>query len=451
MDVEALQRLTATVAAKLIASGDISSRDLVSACLARIIVRDGDVRAWAHVDPERALADACAADDWRRSGRMLGPLHGVPVGVKDIIDTSDYRTEYGSSAFQGRQPEKDAACVAALRSSGAVILGKTVTTEFATATPSVTRNPCHLEHSPGGSSAGSAAAVADFMVPIALGTQTAGSVIRPASFCGTYGFKPSYGLIPRTGVLPYAPSLDTIGVLARSIDDLALVCDVVQGFDSNDPASNGKRRAPLSPTAAMQWPLAPRFAFVKGPQWKGADSIMRDAFAELAETLGADVVDVDIDLIVETGLAAAQVVQAYERTQSFDPFLQRFAGQISTRLASDIELGRRVTESDYRRACDAIGSMRAALDPLFADHGTIMTAAAPGLAPRLAPRDLGTTGDPIFNALWTYLGLPAVTVPLLECDGLPLGVQLVGALYDDARLLRTARLLTERIAIGSVA
>jgi Asp-tRNA(Asn)/Glu-tRNA(Gln) amidotransferase A subunit family amidase len=440
MDRDALQRLTAAAAARLIAGGQITSEELVTACAAR----DSEVKAWAHVDPSRALDQARAADDWRRSGRGLGLLHGVPIGIKDIIDTGDMPTENGSTAFKGRRPKKDAACVAKLRAAGAVILGKTVTTELATATPSSTRNPHHLDHTPGGSSAGSAAAVADLMVPVALGTQTAGSVIRPASFCGAHGFKPSFGLIPRTGVLPYAPSLDTIGILARSIEDLALVCDVVQGCDSGDPASDGKRRAPLSPTATMAWPLPPRFALVKGPHWSNADPIMREAFAELAETLGADIVDVDIDLIIEAGLAAARVVQAYERTQSFAPFLQRLPGQISARLAADIEAGRHVTEGDYRSACDAVDSLRAALDPLFADHGTLMTAAAPGLA----PKDLGTTGDPIFNALWTYLGLPAVTVPLLECDGLPLGVQLVGANFDDGRLLRTARLLTDRIAHG---
>ncbi len=445
MDTEALQRLTAQAAAMLIASGDISSEDLVAACLSRIAARDGEVKAWAHVDADLALAQARAADHWRRSGRGLGRLHGVPIGIKDIIDTADQPTERGSAAFKGRRPDRDAACVAALRAAGAVILGKTVTTEFATRTPSITRNPGNLEHTPGGSSAGSAAAVADFMVPAALGTQTAGSVIRPASFCGVYGFKPTFGRIPRTGILTYAHSLDTVGVLARSVEDLALICDVVQAYDSGDVASDGQVRAPLTPQTIMDWPLQPRFAFVKGPVWSTADPVLHQAYDELAETLGADVVIADIDLVVEAGLAAARTVLSFERTHHFGPLLERYPDQISERLATDIEAGRSITVDAYTHALHSADSLRGVLDAVFADHGTILTPAAPGPA----PRGLTSTGDPVFSALWTFLGLPSVTVPLLECDGLPLGVQLVGAHGDDGRLLRTARLLTQRIAGGT--
>ncbi|MEQ1612888.1 MAG: amidase [Hyphomicrobiaceae bacterium] len=441
MDVDALQRLTATTAAELIASGQISSEELVSACLARISTRDGEVKAWAHVDPELALLRARAADNHRRSGRGLGALHGVPIGIKDIIDTADQPTENGSAAFIGRRPEQDAACVAALKAAGAIILGKTITTELATSTPSITRNPRNLGHTPGGSSAGSAAAVADLMVPVALGTQTAGSVIRPASYCGVFGFKPSFGLIPRTGILTYAHSLDTVGVLARSIEDLALLADVLQAYDSADPASADRVRPPITPTATMDWPLPPRFAWVTGPAWTTVDSLAQEAFSELAEALGNDIVAADIDLTIEAAVAATRTVQSFERTHHFGPLLARHADRISTRLAAEIEAGRHITIADYNRALTAADGLRAALEPLFSDHGTILTAAASGPA----PSGLKTTGDPVFNGLWTFLGLPAVTLPLLECDGLPVGVQLVGAHGDDGRLLRTARLLTERL------
>ncbi len=445
MGLEPLQRLTAATAAKLIASGQVSSEDLVAACLARIAARDGDVKAWAHVDPESALARARVADTWRRSGRGLGPLHGVPIGIIDIIDTCEHPTEYGSPAFKGRQPVNDAACVAALKAAGAIILGKTITTELATATPSVTRNPVNLEHTPGSSSAGSAAAVADMMVPTALGTQTADTVVNAASYCGVYGFKPSFGIIPRTGMLTHAHSLDTVGILARSIEDLALVCDVAQAYDSADPASAAKLRPPLTATAMMDWPLSPRFAMVTGAAWNSADPMLQEAFGELAETLGADIVPVDIDLVVETGNAAARTVQSFERTQHFNPLLERYPDKISPRLAAYIEAGRRITNAEYEHASKSVDDLRMALDLLFSDHGTILTAAAPGPA----PKDLAATGDPDVSALWTLLGLPVVTVPLLEFDGLPIGVQLVGSRYDDGRLLRTARLLTERVLNGN--
>src|SRR5262245_36633850 len=232
-----LLSLTAVEAAARLARGEPSSEEFVTASLDRIAERDPEIKAWEFLDREHALAQARAADEARRQGRGIGPLHGLPVGVKDIIDTADFPTESGCAALKGRRPRKDAACVTALRRAGAVIVGKTVTTELAAYTPAATRNPRNLEHTPGGSSSGSAAAIADGMVPAALGTQTAGSVIRPAAFCGIYGFKPTFGLIPRTGVLAQAHSLDTVGVMGKSVEDLALLTDALQAYDERDPAS----------------------------------------------------------------------------------------------------------------------------------------------------------------------------------------------------------------------
>src|ERR687891_2064589 len=219
-------------AARLIREGRISALDLARACLAQIEARDPEVQAWAFLDPEHALAQARAADEWRKRGRPLGPLHGVPVGVKDIVDTADMPTENGTVLHAGRRPRADATLVSLLRAAGAIILGKTVTTELAAYTPGKTRNPHNLEHTPGGSSSGSAAAVADGMVPLAIGTQTNGSVIRPASFCGVYGLKPSHGLIPRTGVLPQSAPLDTVGVMAADLEGLALLAEPLMAFDA---------------------------------------------------------------------------------------------------------------------------------------------------------------------------------------------------------------------------
>jgi Asp-tRNA(Asn)/Glu-tRNA(Gln) amidotransferase A subunit family amidase len=265
-----LAALTAAEAAAQLAAGRITSEELVAACFTRIEAREAEIQAWAFLDRERALEEARSADAARREGKGVGPLHGVPVGIKDIIDTADMPTEHGCAFFKGRRPYEDAACITLLRRAGAVILGKTVTCELAASTPSRTRNPRNTEHTPGGSSSGSAAAVAAGMVPAALGTQTAGSVIRPAAFCGVVGFKPTFGLIPRFGVLAQAPSLDTVGVFGRSVEDVALVADALQGHDARDRASLSTSRPRLLATATEDWPLPPLLAFIKThASWSG--------------------------------------------------------------------------------------------------------------------------------------------------------------------------------------
>ena len=254
--------LGAAEAAEAIREGRLNSETLVGAYLDRIARREPEVQAWAHLDPDYALAQARSRDADMRAGRPTGPLHGVPIGVKDIFDTADFPTEHGCPIFKARRPQKDAACVTLLRAAGAVILGKTVTTELALLTPAKTRNPHKTTHAPGGSSAGSAAAVAAEMVPAALGTQTAGSVIRPASFCGVYGFKPTLGMIPRDGVLMQSHTLDTVGVLGRSVDDLALLADALTAFEADDTVSYERDGPALLETARQAPPAAPRVAFV---------------------------------------------------------------------------------------------------------------------------------------------------------------------------------------------
>jgi Asp-tRNA(Asn)/Glu-tRNA(Gln) amidotransferase A subunit family amidase len=435
--------LSAAQAAAGIAAGDLTSEELVGACLARIEEHEPELRAWAFLDRERALAEARAADGRLREGKGVGPLHGLPVGVKDIIDTADMPTGNGSPAFAGRQPSADAACVAALRSAGAIVLGKTVTTELASAHPSVTRNPRNLEHTPGGSSSGSAAAVAAGMVPAALGTQTAGSVIRPAAFCGIYGFKPTFGLIPRTGVLTQAHSLDTIGVMGRSVEDLALLADALGVHDERDPASLSASRPRLFAMAKEDPPLPPLFAFVKTHAWSEADAATKGAFGELIEHLGAQVHEMSIDNTTERGFAACRLVQRVEMAHHYGPILDRAPDLLSPTLAKLIEYGRGVPGVEYLAALEARKTHYAVADELFRDYGTILTPAALGPA----PKGLASTGNPIFCGFWTYLGVPSVTLPLLEADGLPMGVQLVGARRDDGRLLRTARWLVRHLEL----
>lgn len=438
-----LNELTTIEAAALVGKGEITSEALTKACLDRIAAREDAVQAFAFIDPEYALTQARAADQLKRAGQATGPLHGVPVGIKDIIDTKDMPTGCGTAAFKGRRPEADATAVAALRAAGAVIIGKTVTTELALSFPNKTRHPRNPAHTPGGSSSGSAAAVADNMIPTALGTQTAGSVIRPGSFCGVYAMKPTYGLIPRTGVLDQSFSLDTIGVYGRSVEDLALMVDVLSVHDNRDAASLSMSRGNYLAAATAEWKLKPMFAFIKTNAWNEiAEPATKEAFGELVEVLGSQVEEVTLDATTERGVKAQRTLQLAELAVQFGPIADRNPGTLSKIMLDSIEQGRNTTASQYLEAKAFREVAYEALTEMFVGYGTILTAASPGPAP--ASRE--TTGNPIFNAFWTYVGTPCITLPLLEVDGMPLGVQLVGARRDDGRLLRTARLLERQLA-----
>ena len=303
--------LTATAALQRIRAGTLTSEALVAACLERIQARDGGVGAWAHLNPEKALRDAREADAQRGRGGPARPLDGIPVGVKDIVDTAEYPTEYGSVVFKGNVPATDATIVGELKRAGAIILGKTVTTEFAFFGPGKTRNPRNPGHIPGGSSSGSAAAVADFQVPLAIGTQTAGSVIRPASFCGTIGFKPTFGTISRTGILPQSPPLDTVGGYARTVDDVALLVDAIAAFDPRDGDMTSSPKPSLTAAVANPLDRPPRFAFIKSPAWRQADERAQRAIEAYAGGFGAnaEVVVVDTPADFDGSLRLQQIVQ----------------------------------------------------------------------------------------------------------------------------------------------
>jgi Asp-tRNA(Asn)/Glu-tRNA(Gln) amidotransferase A subunit family amidase len=441
-----LARLTATEAAAQVRDGRITSTALVDACLRRSAAREPTVRAWAELDPGLALEAAARADRLRAEGGWLGPLHGVPVGLKDVIDTADYPTGNGSPAHAGRRPEADAAAVALLRAAGAIILGKTVTCELATHVPSVTRNPADPTRTPGGSSSGSAAAVADFHVPAALGTQTLGSMIRPAAFCGVFGFKPSFGAIPRPGVLEQSPSLDTVGVFARSVEDLALLGDALFGHDPRDPATRPRSRPGLVDTVAAPWPVPPTFALVRSDRWADLDPCQREAIDELVDILGPRVTEIEMGFAFEEGLAAARTVRVVEFARAFGVAADRAPDLMHPDLHAVVERGRAVPAVAYLDALETRRRLGRIAESVFLDHGTILTPAALGPA----PKGFATTGDPHFCGLWTFLGTPALSLPLFQADGLPMAVQLVGARDDDARLLRSARLLvTELAAAGA--
>jgi len=447
MKNEELHRLTAVAAAEAIRSGIISSEALVRSCLGRIDEVDAQVQAWAHLDPEYALAQARAADEARQFGKPLGALHGVPVGIKDIIDTADMPTERGTVLCAGRQPAEDAFVVSRLREAGAVILGKTVTTELAVYHPGKTRNPHDPQRTPGGSSSGSAAAVAAMMVPLAIGSQTNGSVIRPASFCGTLGFKPSHGLVPRVGVMAQSAPLDHLGVFARSVEDVALVTESLAGFHERDPHTRPRARPALLGTARQEPPMEPNFAFVKTPVWGQAEADTQAAFAELCEFLGPErVSEVALDPVFDAVIDWHREVMEADLARSFARYYAEGGEHLSEVLRGMIERGQRVTAVDYNNAVACVPRLGAILGQLFEEYDAILTPATPGQA----PLGLQATGSPAFCTIWSFCGTPAITLPLLSgADGMPIGVQRVSAAGDDARLLRTARWLAARVAGGT--
>jgi Asp-tRNA(Asn)/Glu-tRNA(Gln) amidotransferase A subunit family amidase len=436
--------LSAVDAAREIREGKLSSEELVRACLERIRSLEPKVQAWTFLDEEHALAQARAADERKRNGEPIGSLHGVPVGLKDIIDTADMPTENGTVLHKGRTPREDATVVTMLRAAGAVILGKTVTTECAYFTPGKTRNPHNPEHTPGGSSSGSAAAVAAGMVPLALGSQTAGSVIRPAAFCGAYGFKPTHGLIPRHGILQLSRTLDHVGLFARSVDDLALLLEQLQGYDGRDPDTHPRARVPLQKLAAEEPPIEPMLAFIKTPHWERADPDTKEAFSELVEKLGNRVEEVELFPSATEAWDWHRTIMEAEMAANLEPLWLAGKEKLSDRLRSLIERGREVRAIDYQRALRRIAPAVESFDELFMQrYDAILTPPALGTA----PKGLGSTGDPVFCSLWTLLGMPAITLPLMQgSNGLPLGVQLIGRKYYDARLLRTARWLEKQVA-----
>ncbi|HXV78258.1 MAG TPA: amidase, partial [Candidatus Binatia bacterium] len=431
-------------AARLIRDGVISSEEFVEACLVRIKEIDGRVQAWTFLDPDYALQQARAADERRLSGQPIGPLHGVPVGIKDIFDTFDMPTEYGSVLYAGRTPSSDATVVARLRAAGALIMGKTVTTEFAYFAPGKTRNPHNSEHTPGGSSSGSAAALAANMVPLAIGSQTNGSTIRPAAYCGVIGFKPTHGLISRHHVLALSRTLDHVGLFANSVDDIALLAEQIVGHDENDPDTRPRARVPFANIAAEEPPLAPMFAFVKTPRWQSADEDTKEGFSEIMEHLGSQVEEIELFPSAGDAWEWHQTIMAAEMAHNLEREWTNGRDRLSEQLRAQIARGREGRAADYLRALSRIASVHGSFVELFEQrYDAIVTPAATGAA----PKSLSSTGDPSFCTLWTLCGMPCVTLPLLQsAAGLPIGVQLVGPRYGDARLLRTARWLAAKMA-----
>jgi Asp-tRNA(Asn)/Glu-tRNA(Gln) amidotransferase A subunit family amidase len=415
--------LSALELIRQIETGALTARAVIDRCADAIAKRDAEIGAFVALDIEAAR---------ERAERLATlPLRGLPIGVKDIYDTADLPTQYGSSIYAGHRPKADAAMVALIRRAGGVVIGKTVTTEFASLEPARTRNPHNLAHTPGGSSSGSAAAVAASMVPIALGSQTGGSVIRPAAYCGVVGFKPSFRLLPTIGMKCFSWSLDTVGLFAAGVADAALAAALISGRDLRIDHAE---------------PAAPRVALVRTQSWPEASASMQDAVeraARAAEAAGAKVTEVELPVIFETAAQVHGTIQDHEAYRALADEIDRHRDRLGPVLREQLEKAAAITPAAYDDARRLARQARRALIDFMEGIDVLLTPSAPGAA----PHGLSSTGKPTFNRLWTLLGTPCVNVPgLFDSAGLPLGVQIVGRFARDRLALEAAAFLQRALA-----
>jgi amidase len=417
-----LFRLSASEAAARIREGKLTSEALVRSCLERIDAREPQVKAWVHLDRDFALAQARECD----KSAKRGPLHGVPFAAKDIMDTADLPAEYGSPIYKGNRPTADAACVALSRAAGGVLLGKTVTTEFASRIPlGETMNPHNPQHTPGGSSSGSAAAVADFMVPLAFGTQTVGSVIRPAAFCGCIGYKPSFGEVSTQGVKQNTASFDTVGLFARAVEDLALFRAALTGFAAKPLAAVSVNQLKIGFCRSMFWDRAEEYT----------KKFLEEATSALAKA-GAKVLDVELGKPFDQFEAMGRRINDYEFSRGLTWERQHHWDLLSEFTRDKLAKWLDVSYEQYREAEAVLAQCRGHLADAMKEFDLLLTPSALGEA----PAGLASTGDTSFNVLSTWTYTPCVTLPVFTGpSGLPIGIQLIGHRNQDHRLLEGAQ------------
>ncbi|MFM7821634.1 MAG: amidase [Candidatus Fonsibacter sp.] len=422
--------------------GEISSVEVAKSFIDRIEKFENKIKAWAFFDKKFFLEKAQEKDEWRLSGKPLGPLHGLPIAIKDIFKTEDMPTQYGTPIRENYQSRDDSKVVSILRSSGAIIMGKTVTTELASFDPGKTTNPHDYSRTPGGSSSGSAAAVASFMAPIAIGSQTNGSTIRPASYCGVVGYKPTYGLVSRDGALAQSFLLDQVGVIARNVEDVALCSSVIIKKDLEDkstisyPTEDFLNRVQAKPF------FEPQLIFIATSKWKNLDDDAKKDFEKFLKKIDKQVTIYSNPSYFEKIFDYHKIIHETDMAYNFLSTYEKHKKKIGKKMIEAIERGLSYKAKDYAEAVDQMAIIYDTFKEAFHHYHAIITPATTGYA----PKGLSYTGSPEFCTTWTYLGMPAITLPLIEGSAkLPLGVQLVGEKLDDTRLLQTANWLLKKI------
>ncbi|MDA9170974.1 amidase [Alphaproteobacteria bacterium] len=428
-----LIKINAVDALKMMKNGELTSENYVNAFLDHIKIREPDVGAWIYLDPELAIQQARQADQ-RQKDNKAGNLNGLPIGIKDIIDTKDMPTENGSLICNNRRPSEDAHLVKLLKEAGAVIMGKCVTTEFALSAPGKTKNPKDLECTPGGSSSGSAAAVSDNMVPLAIGSQTGGSVLRPASFTGIFGLKPTFGTISRSGMSAISQRLDHPGIYANTPNDIKLVASVILSYHKQDL----DMRSNYIFDSRGSVNKSPKFAFVKGPVWNFGEKDMQEQIEKLVANLSMDIEEVEIGHNFDEAAKCHEIIMNGSISSSLLSYYKKDRSKLHPFTINRIEAGIPVSARDYIEAIEKAKKMKKALELIFNKFDAIITPAAPGQA----PRDLNNTGNAIFNGYWTMMGVPAISLPLLKGrDGLPIGVQVITSWNKEADLLDISNMI----------
>lgn len=428
-----LIKISAVNALEMMERGELTSEKYVTAFLEHIKNREPEVGAWIFLDPEMALQQAREADK-RRRDKIPGKLNGLPIGIKDIIDTKDMPTENGSLIHKDRRPPEDAHLVKLLRDAGAVIMGKCVTTEFALSAPGKTKNPKDLECTPGGSSSGSAAAVSDYMIPLAIGSQTGGSVLRPASFTGILGLKPTFGTISRSGMSPISERLDHPGIYANSIDDIRLVASVILSYDKKDLDMDSNYS--FRNASNLKKPL--KFAFIKGPVWGSGDQDMQEKIKQFVDNSNLEITSVELGDNFMEAARCHEIIMNGSISRSLANYYENNKSKLHPFTIARFEAGKSVSTNSYIDAIEKAKKMKQTLSEIFLKFDAIITPAAPGQA----PRDLMNTGNAIFNGYWTMLGVPAISLPLLEGkDGLPIGIQVITSWNKEAELLDISKII----------
>ncbi len=424
--------------AEKIKSGQLSSVEVCEKYIDRIKKFEKDVKAWAHFDKKVLLEKATEADEHRRAGKPTGSLHGVPIAVKDIIGTVDMPTECGTVIRKGKSFSQNAEIIDLLHASGAIVMGKTATSELAYLGPPTTTNPHDKNRTPGGSSSGSAASVASFMAPASIGSQTGGSVIRPASYCGVVGYKPSYGLISRNGVLRTSYSLDQIGMFGRKVEDVAMLAKVLIKKDKYDAATIHFSTENIL-TETKKGPIfEPKFIFYKTDHWKIIDKKSRESFEYFIKSFKKNIEIFDTPSYFKDIHKHHQIIHETDLANNFSVYYKKFKKKLSKYMQDAISNGNKYTAKEYAEAIDFMKRSYESYEEVFEDYHGVLSPSSPGVA----PKGLKSTGTAEFNKVWSYLGTPCISLPLLEGENnLPLGVQLIGNKYDDHRFLGVAKWL----------